>query len=231
MKTADDRVYCNAEFASEYFPDSSAETDKSGGAHEAEIQDWNEADEMPGALESQFSVHDFNWYYAMQRKKLENSGSSAEDARRYVRKNIQRAALISYYSLEHGYTCTKEEIEAAKAERLEQIDQLEQKDEILKQFAEKTGCSYTEYLEKSTPILYGEILYEKLYQQLFDAFRFGNDQIGDTVCDSFSKYWLEFLQQEVYGKSDRQILNEIDQRTTKAEICYRRYQDNEDAAA
>lgn len=220
MKMGDDKVFCNAEFAGEYFPDSSVETAKSGGTYEAEIQDWNEADEMPKVLESQFPVHDFTWYYATQRRKLENSGNSKEDAKRYVRKNMQRAALIYYYAVDHGYTCTTEEIEAAKAERLERMNQVEQKDALLERLEEKVGCSYEEYLEKSNLILSGEILYEKLYQQLFDAFRFGNDQIGDVVCDSFSEYWMEFLQQEVYDKAERQILNEIDQRTTNAELRY-----------
>ena len=60
------------------------------------------AEEQMPELESQFAEHDLTWYYVVERKKLQDSGVSEEDAKAYLRQELEKAAVLCMYAEEHG---------------------------------------------------------------------------------------------------------------------------------
>lgn len=209
IEDADGDFYRNATFAAEYFPDSEKVNEDPflGDVYFSEV-----SDEVDAELESQFAEHDLTWYYVVERKKLQDSGVSEEDAKAYLRQELEKAAVLCMYAEEHGYTCTEKEIQTRREKILQEA--------FFEPFEEKAGIPYAEYLEKSDLAFQYGILSEKLYKDKYDAFRSGEDQIGETVCERVSDYWAEFLTEEVYTNMEQYDLREVDAQIAEAEDYY-----------
>ena len=209
MEDADGDFYRDAAFAGEYFPASEKGNEDPflGDVYFSEV-----SDEVDAELESQFAEHDLTWYYVVERKKLQDSGVSEEDAKAYLRQELEKAAVLCMYAEEHGYTCTEKEIQTRREKILQEA--------FFESFEEKAGIPYAEYLKKSDFAFQYRILSEKLYKDKYDAFRSGEDQIGETVCERVSDYWAEFLTEEVYTNMEQYDLREVDAQIAEAEDYY-----------
>ena len=217
MEDADGDFYRDAAFAAEYFPDSEKGNEDPflGDVYFSEVSDAVDAE-----LESQFAEHDLTWYYVVERKKMQDSGVSEEDAKAYLRQEFEKAAVLYMYAEEHGYTCTEKEIQTRREKILQKTGVANGQEAFFKSFEEKAGIPYAEYLKKSDLAFQYGILIEKLYKDKYDAFRSGEDQIGENVCERVSDYWAEFLTEEVYANVERYDLQEVDVQIAEAEDYY-----------
>lgn len=192
MKTADGTIYPNAKFCTDYVSFSDG-GEKSG--FQVEISD---SMQLPDAdLEAKYSEHGKDWYLATEPEKRMAYGQSKEEAEASVRQDIENGEKLYAYASKK-YTCTDEEVENAIEEYLLALKMADGYDALQQSFAE-AGLDLEEYEHKSAPIFRYRIMQEHVYQEAYDAFRSGEDEIDGVVYDTLEEYWRAFLEKEVYG--------------------------------
>lgn len=191
MKTADGTVYPNAKFCTDYvsFSDDGEDT-----GFQVEISD---SVQLPDAdLEAKYSEHGKDWYLATEPEKRMEYGQSKEEAEASVRQDIENGEKLYAYASKK-YTCTDEEVEEAIEEYLSALKTADGYDALEQSFTE-AGLDLEEYERKSAPIFRYRIMQDHVYQEAYDAFRSGEDEIDGVVYDTLEEYWRAFLEKEVY---------------------------------
>lgn len=192
MKTADGTIYPNAKFCTDYVSFSDG-GEKSG--FQVEISD---SMQLPDAdLEAKYSEHGKDWYLATEPEKRMAYGQLKEEAEASVRQDIENGEKLYAYASKK-YTCTDEEVENAIEEYLLALKTADGYDALEESFA-AAGLNLEEYEHKSAPIFRYRIMQEHVYQEAYDAFRSGEDEIDGVVYDTLEEYWRAFLEKEVYG--------------------------------
>ena len=123
-------------------------------------------------------------------------GQSKEEAEASVRQDIENGEKLYAYASKK-YTCTDEEVENAIEEYLLALKTADGYDALEESFA-AAGLNLEEYEHKSAPIFRYRIMQEHVYQEAYDAFRSGEDEIDGVVYDTLKEYWRAFLEKEVY---------------------------------
>lgn len=192
MKTADETIYPNAKFCTDYvsFSDGGEES-----GFQVEISDSMQLPDVD--LEAKYSEHGKDWYLATEPEKRMAYGQSKEEAEASVRQDIENGEKLYAYA-SRKYTCTDEEVEEAIEEYLSALKTADGYDALEESFA-AAGLNLEEYEHKSAPIFRYRIMQEHVYQEAYDAFRSGEDEIDGVVYDTLEEYWRAFLEKEVYG--------------------------------
>ena len=191
MKTADGTIYPNAKFCTDYVSFSDG-GEKSG--FQVEILD---SMQLPDAyLEAKYSEHGKDWYLATEPEKRIAYGQSKEEAEASVRQDIENGEKLYAYASKK-YTCTDEEVENALEEYLLALKTADGYDALEESFA-AAGLNLEEYEHKSAPIFRYRIMQEHVYQEAYDAFRSGEDEIDGVIYDTLEEYRRAFLEKRVY---------------------------------
>ena len=114
-----------------------------------------------------------------------------------MRQDIENGEKLYAYA-SRKYTCTDEEVEEAIEEYLSALKTADGYDALEESFA-AAGLNLEEYEHKSAPIFRYRIMQEHVYQEAYDAFRSGEDEIDGVIYDTLEEYRRAFLEKEVYG--------------------------------
>ena len=192
MKAADGTIYPNAKFCTDYV---SVSDDGEDSGFQVEISD---SVQLPDAnLEAKYSEHGKDWYLATEPEKRMAYGQSKEEAEASVIQDIENGEKLYAYASKK-YTCTDEEVENAIEEYLSALKMADGYDVLQQSFAD-AGLDFEEYEHKSAPIFRYRIMQEHVYQEAYDAFRSGKDEIDGVVYDTLEEYWRAFLEKRVYN--------------------------------
>ena len=192
MKEADGTIYPNAKFCTDYVSVSDGGEDS---GFQVEISD---SMQLPDAdLEAKYSEHGKDWYLATEPEKRMAYGQSKEEAEASVIQDIENGEKLYAYASKK-YTCTDEEVENVIEEYLSALKTADGYDALQQSFAD-AGLDLEEYEHKSAPIFRYRIMQEHVYQEAYDAFRSGEDEIDGVVYDTLEEYWRAFLEKRVYN--------------------------------
>ena len=170
MKIADGTVYPNADFCSDYI---SVSDDGEAAGFQMEISD---SIQLPDAdLEAKYSEHGKDWYLATEPEKRLAYGQSKEEAEASVRQDIENGEKLYAYASKK-YTCTDEKVDEKIEEYISALKTADGYDALEQAFTD-AGLDLEEYERKSAPIFRYRIMQEHVYQEAYDAFRSGEDEI------------------------------------------------------
>lgn len=205
-------IYCDAEFITDFIDFTTEGTT-------AEIIF---PDPCIVELSKDFEVYDANYYFAADVLGKIKDGVSEDDAILSAKQKMTNELLLYEYALNHGYSCTEEEIEELMEQELVEIQSADNYDEY-ESYLHDLGTTYEEYWGKTEKSAGARSVVDKLWQDKNRSFRHGDDGINGETFDNWQQYWNDFLLQEVYTETAAYDTTEIEKVVDEAVEFYKEY--------
>ena len=189
LETPDGNQYKNADFITDYIERVDVTETKT-----VQIQRpfaWQlELEKETEVFDTAFFLKELVYY------NLNERGMTKEDAIADARKSMQSDQVLYQYAIDNGYGLTEQETQQLLLAEIAEARLADNYDEIDTLYQEQ-GLNYETCLEKRKEKIAMSKTIRNLYNAKYEAFRHGNDTVGEHVCENVTEYWNAFVLEEV----------------------------------
>lgn len=226
IETKENEVYQGADFIEDYvgvYEAAAAESDTEEYRSEIiNVENTKKGIELDLWLKEQgipFDNNDLRALFAAEMLNEEENWETQEAAIKAVRRTLTWKMASYQYALKNGCEVNDEELQKKMDEELKKMKSTSVYSE-LEAIYEEYGISHEElreYEKERHRLLYTE---EKLRNSVYEQFRHGNNQIGETVCEYFDEYFDCFLSEVLLPSEETYINETLEPLLDEAEAFY-----------
>ncbi|MBO5032999.1 hypothetical protein J6K35_04600 [bacterium] len=190
VEMPDGKQYANADFITEYIDHT--DVTGSGAVYLQEPYVWQLE------LEKEAEVFDTAYFFKEQvYYNMKECNMNQNDAIDAARESMLSDMTLYQYALKNGYGLSEEEQQAALKEEITLLQSAENYEQIAALY-EQYGLSLEASVNKRKDSIVMSNTVSKLYNAKYEAFRHGDDMIGDVICKDLTEYWNTFIAEELY---------------------------------
>lgn len=227
VETENKRIFRNAGFITQYInlpPEISSNPIELEATWELQEQpEMAEIIELSLCLKElgvSFATDDLRAIFALEIKKQSNVYNlEQQEIVRSVREKIKLEMSQYQYAVQKGLAIPDEELDKRMAEQDAIIKSAKNFSEFECYF-EEYGITYDEYRNNIREYNRIQLTIQKLYQEIREEFRYGNDRIGEKICEDSNEYMTYYLCDIVYPSTESYREEVVEPLLDEAEAFY-----------